>query len=57
MIWYLGSLQVVGLGVVTKQHHILLQVANTPVFMVPHTVLREEKQQCGTTTSCLSLVS
>lgn len=35
----LGSLQVEGLGVVTKQHHILLQVSHTPVFMVSHTIL------------------
>lgn len=35
----LGSLQVEGLGIVTKQHHILLQVAHTPVFMVSHTFL------------------
>lgn len=39
----LGPLQVEGLGVVTEQHHILLQVSHTPVFMAPHTILLTEK--------------
>lgn len=39
----LGPLQVEGLGVVTEQHYILLQVSHTPVFMAPHTILLTEK--------------
>lgn len=39
---YLGSFQVEGLGVVTQQHHIFLQVSHIPVFMVPHTFLLTE---------------
>ena len=35
----LGALQVEGLGVMTQQHHVLLQVAHTAVLVVPHTVL------------------
>lgn len=45
----LGSLQVEGLGVVTEQHHILLQVSHTPVFMVPHSILLIEKHLRGGT--------
>ena len=39
----LGALQVEGLGVLTQQHHVLLQVPDTPILVVPHAVLLAQK--------------
>lgn len=41
----LRSLQVEGLGVVTQQHHVLLQVCHSPVLMVSHSLLLTEELQ------------
>lgn len=46
----LRPLQVEGLGVVTEQHHVLLQVAHAAVLMIPHSLLwggRKTTQSTG----------